>query len=63
MFFLKKLVSCIILPPGVFIFVFLVSGFYLLKHKVKISYLLIFSVVFLYVLSIGPVKDILCLSG
>ena len=59
MFFLKKLVSCIILPPGVFILVFIGSGFYLLKQRRRIGYLLIFSGICLYALSIGPVKDAL----
>ena len=59
MFFLKKLISCIILPPGVFILVFIGSGLYLFKRRRRIGYLLIFSGICLYALSIGPVKDVL----
>ena len=33
MFFLKKLVTCIVLPPGVFILVFIGSGLYLFKRR------------------------------
>ena len=59
MFILKKLVTYIILPPGVFILVFIVSGLYLIKRHRRTGYLLIFSGVCLYALSIGPVKDAL----
>ena len=59
MFILKKLVTYIILPPGLFILVFIGSGLYLVKRRRRIGYLLIFSGVCLYALSIGPVKDVL----
>ena len=32
MFFIKKLITYLILPPGVFILVFIVSGLYLVKR-------------------------------
>jgi len=59
MFILKKIVTYLILPPGVFILVFIVSGFYLVKRHRRIGYLLIFSGVCLYALSIGPLEDAL----
>ncbi len=59
MFFLKKLITYLILPPGVFILVFIGSGLYLFKRRRRIGYLLIFSGVCLYAFSIGPAKDAL----
>ncbi len=58
MFLLKKIVSYFILPPGVFIVIFLLI-FFLSKGKFLIRYLSLFSATFLYAISIEPVKDAL----
>lgn len=56
-FFLKKLFSFLILPPSLFILLFLII-FVLSKRRI-ISLLALFGALNLYLLSVEPVKDIL----
>jgi uncharacterized SAM-binding protein YcdF (DUF218 family) len=57
MFFLKKLITHFILPPGLLIIAFAVLG---ILTKRKLAKLLAFSfVLFVYLLSIEPIKDVL----
>ncbi|WP_448587376.1 YdcF family protein [Thermocrinis sp.] len=58
MFFLKKLIVYVILPPGLFILVFLIIGFLSRKNKL-IRFISFSSALLLYSLSIEPVKDLL----
>ena len=59
MFYLKKLITHVVLPPGVFILIFVISGIYLIRRRQRIGYFLIFSGICFYVLSIGPTKNVL----
>jgi Uncharacterized conserved protein len=57
MFFLKKLIAYFILPPGLLVIAFAVLG---LLTKRKLAKLIAFSfALFVYLLSIEPVKDVL----
>lgn len=56
-FFLKKLLTSLIIPPGIFILIFFVLDFYTKNKKLKV--LAIFSGLFMYLLSITPTKDML----
>jgi uncharacterized SAM-binding protein YcdF (DUF218 family) len=57
-FVLKKLISHIILPPGLFVVILLLAGLFFLMRKEKLSGLiLVFIGLFIYLLSIEPVKD------
>ncbi len=57
MFFLKKLIAYFILPPGVLIVAFVVLGF---LSKRRLARFLAFSfALFVYLLSVEPVKDVL----
>ncbi|WP_461829829.1 YdcF family protein [Aquifex sp.] len=56
-FFLKKLISYFILPPGIFIVIFLI--FYLFSKNKFLKKLALFSAVSLYLISIEPFKDLL----
>jgi uncharacterized SAM-binding protein YcdF (DUF218 family) len=57
MFFLKKLITHFILPPGLLVIAFAVLG---LLTKRKLAKLIAFSfALFVYLLSIEPVKDVL----
>ncbi len=58
MFFLKKLLSYLILPPGIYILLFLLIGILSRKRKV-ISALAYAGALSLYLISIEPVKDLL----
>lgn len=58
MFFLKKVITSLILPPGILIIIFLLIA--LLEKKRKfIRYLAFFSALLVYLNSIEPVKDLL----
>ncbi len=58
MFLIKKLLSNLILPPGLFILVFLTVA--LLERKRRATYYIcVISAILLYLLSIEPVKDAL----
>ncbi len=58
MFFMKKFITSLILPPGILIIVFLLIA--LLEKKRKfIRYLAFISAIFVYLISIEPVKDLL----
>ncbi len=58
MFLLKKVISYFILPPGLFVFIFLLIG--LLSGKRKFLRLLsLGSALTLYLISVEPVKDLL----
>jgi uncharacterized SAM-binding protein YcdF (DUF218 family) len=57
MFFLKKLITHFILPPGLLVIAFAVLG---ILSKRKLAKLLAFSfALFVYLLSIEPIKDVL----
>ncbi len=57
MFFLKKLIAYFILPPGLLVIAFAVLG---LLTKKKLAKLIAFSfALFVYLLSIEPIKDVL----
>lgn len=56
-FFLKKLISYFILPPGIFIVIFLI--FYLFSKRKFLKKLALFSALSLYLISIEPFKDLL----
>jgi len=56
-FFLKKLITVIIIPPGIFILIFFVLSFFIKSRKIKIASFI--SVLIFYLLSITPVKDAL----
>ncbi len=58
MFFLKKLLSYLILPPGIYILLFLLIGILSRKRKV-ISILAYGGALSLYLISVEPVKDLL----
>jgi len=56
MFFIKKLITFFILPPGLFISVLLIIAY--LGRKVKsVFYISLASAILLYLISIEPVKD------
>lgn len=57
MFFLKKLITSAMLPPGIFVIVFIVIGV-CVKRK-SITILSLSCALLLYALSIEPVKDVL----
>jgi len=56
MFFLKKLITFFILPPGLFIVIFSVIAYFGRKDR-KIFIISFLSAFFIYLLSIEPVKD------
>ena len=58
MFFFKKLLSYFILPPGIFLIVFLVIAILSKKNK-SVRILSLSSALFIYILSIEPTKDLL----
>ncbi|GAB6184444.1 YdcF family protein [Thermodesulfovibrio hydrogeniphilus] len=58
MFFLKKLLTSLILPPGLFILIFIFIAFVEKKRK-SIRIIAIFSALFLYLISIEPAKDLI----
>lgn len=58
MFFLKKLIASFLIPPGVFIILFILIGF-LAKESKIIRFIAFFSGLLLYLLSIEPCKDLL----
>ncbi|NMB66244.1 MAG: YdcF family protein, partial [Spirochaetes bacterium] len=57
MFFLKKLITSAMLPPGIFIIMFIIIGVWVKRKSITILSLL--CALLLYALSIEPVKDIL----
>jgi uncharacterized SAM-binding protein YcdF (DUF218 family) len=61
MFFLKKLITSLILPPGIFIAVFVSLGLYQSIRRRKMGYIILLSGLLLYALSIAPTKDALLL--
>jgi uncharacterized SAM-binding protein YcdF (DUF218 family) len=58
MFFLKKLITFFILPPGLFVVIFWIIAYLGRKNK-KVLILSFLSGFFIYLLSIEPVKDFL----
>jgi len=58
MFLLKKLLTSLILPPGILIIIFLFIALIEKKRKF-ICFLSIFSALFVYLISIEPVKDLI----
>lgn len=58
MFLLKKLVSYFLIPPGVYVLVFLLAGLLSGKRRV-LRYLCFLSALTLYLISIEPFKDLL----
>lgn len=58
MFFLKKIISYFILPPGLFIVIFLLI-YILSRRRFFVKYISLFSALLLYAISIEPVKDAL----
>ncbi len=58
MFFLKKLAISLILPPGLFILIFIFISFAEKKRK-SIRLIAIFSALFLFLISVEPVKDLI----
>ncbi|MGB9822848.1 MAG: YdcF family protein [Thermodesulfovibrio sp.] len=58
MFFLKKFLTSLILPPGILIIIFLLIAV-LEKKRKFIRFLAILSALFVYLISIEPVKDLL----
>ncbi|ACI20824.1 YdcF family protein [Thermodesulfovibrio yellowstonii] len=58
MFFLKKVITSLILPPGILIIIFLLIAL-LEKRRNFIRYLAFFSALLVYLISIEPVKDLL----
>ena len=56
-FFLKKLISYFILPPGIFIVIFLI--FYFFSKNKLLKKLALFSALSLYLISVEPFKDLL----
>ncbi|MCX7724194.1 MAG: YdcF family protein [Thermodesulfovibrio sp.] len=58
MFFLKKLITSFILPPGILVVIFLLIAIFEKKRKL-IRYMALFSALFVYLISIEPVKDFL----
>ncbi len=58
MFFVKKIISYFILPPGLIIVIFLII-YLLSKRRFFVKYISLFSALFLYAISIEPVKDLL----
>ncbi len=61
MFFLKKLITSLIIPPGVFVILLLLIAFLVRRTSRKVYVLSLFGAVILYLLSVGPVKDLLLL--
>lgn len=59
MFMLKKMITPFLLPPGIFIFILLVSGLWLLKKSWKVGLVNIVLGFFLWFISISPVGDAL----
>ncbi len=58
LFFTKKFITSMILPPGILIVAFLFI-FILAKNKKLIRFVALFSALFVYLISIEPVKDYL----
>lgn len=58
MFFLKKFITSLIIPPGLLIIIFLIVSFAERKRKFIFLFTL-FSALFIYFISIEPVKDII----
>jgi len=58
MFFLKKFFTSLILPPGILIVIFLFI-FVVEKKRKFVRIIAIFSALFIYFISIGPVKDLI----
>lgn len=58
MFFLKKLATSLILPPGILIIIFILIYFVEKKRKF-IRVIALFSALFVYLISIEPVKDLI----
>jgi len=59
MFFIKKIISYFILPPGLYIVIFFLI--YLLAKRKIVKYIALISGITLYLISIEPVKDMLLL--
>lgn len=59
MFAFKKFITPFLLPPGIFIVILIVSGFYFLRKSWQAGVLCIFVGVALWLLSTGPVSDAL----
>ena len=59
MFFAKKIISYFILPPGIYIVLFLLI--YLLSKRKTVKYISLLSALSLYLISIEPFKDLLLL--
>ncbi len=57
MFFLKKLITSAMLPPGIFVIAFMIIGVYVKRKSITI--VSIVCALLLYALSIEPVKDVL----
>ncbi|MGB4267857.1 MAG: YdcF family protein, partial [Spirochaetota bacterium] len=57
MFFLKKLITSAMLPPGMFVIAFMIIGVYVKRKSITI--LSILCALIIYALSIEPVKDFL----
>lgn len=58
MLFLKKFITSLILPPGILIIIFLIISFVEKKRKF-IRFFAFFSALFIYLISIEPVKDLI----
>ncbi|MDA8140232.1 MAG: YdcF family protein [Desulfobacteraceae bacterium] len=59
LFFLKKSITPFLLPPGIFIVVFLVSGWILGGKKNKAAWLCLGMAGFIWIFSVGPTADFL----
>jgi len=59
LFYLKKLITSLVLPPGIIIAVTAMGGLYLIRRKEKTGYLFLLSALCLYLLSTVPVQDAL----
>ena len=58
-FYLKKLITSLILPPGIVILILAFGGLYLIRRKIKTGYLFLLCAFSLYLLSTVPVQDAL----
>jgi uncharacterized SAM-binding protein YcdF (DUF218 family) len=61
MFFIKKVISYFLIPPGIFVILFLLIAYLTRKREGFTSKLALLSAILLYALSTEPVKDFLIL--